>query len=799
MTYDSTSLAMIKNYIITAFRNLVRNPVYTLINTFGLSIGITCSILIMIFINHELSYDRFNRKADDLYRMVFEMVEQNTSIKTPQMTAPVAPAMQEEFPEVINVTRLSTNREGFFSYQNRNHHIRNLLYTDSSFFDMFSYDLIQGDQESVMREPYSVVLCEETARKIFGDQNPVGEIIRWNNRDDLMVTGVVKQPPANSHLQFSSLVSFSSLYDDKRLYMDWNGGMQYYHYVELVSGFPKEEIEAKLPDFMYRHINYLYEQHGWSIHALLQPIKKIHLGSHFLGEMAVVGNKSNLFVFSAIALFILIVACINFMNLTTARSTKRAKEVGVRKVVGAGRKKLIRQFLGETIILSVIALVFALILIEIILPVFNQLINRNLELYIVDNLGLIIGIPILIILVGTMAGSYPAFFLSAFNPVKVMKGIFTNEQGRKRFRDVLVLVQFVISIALIICTLVIYTQLSYIRASDVGYAKENVLVLKLTSDGFRSKFQILKEELSKLPEVVSSSAASDFPGHHWTMNGYVPEGFKDPIMIHKLAVDYDFIKTLGLIVIQGREFSPEFATDRQAYMINENLARQLNWENPVGKTINRNVDHMIIGVVRDFHFSSFHEKIGPLIFDMNPYMGYDYLLVRFRTNNLTRLILDIGETWKGIDADEPFEYHLLDDALDNAYISEKKMGEALMYFAFLAIVIASMGLFGLTMYNTEQRTKEIGIRKVFGSSVSRIIFLLSGDFTQWVVIANLFAWPIAFYLMNKWVQHFAYRISMPVWIFILTAVGALLIALLTVSIQSLKAAITNPAEALRYE
>ncbi|MBL7111448.1 MAG: ABC transporter permease [Bacteroidales bacterium] len=789
---------MFRNYLKTAIRNLVQSPVYALINVFGLSIGITCSLLIMIFIKHEISYDKFHHKKDDLYRMVFEFSDQDSRTVSPQMTAPVGPDMVIEFPEVIRSTRTSTYRSGFFSVEDRNYKSANVLYADSSFFEMFSFRLIQGDPLTVLTAPYSIVINDETASEIFGDENPVGKTIRWNNRDDLTITGIVETTPVHSHLQFTSLISFSSLYQDPRLYMHWNGGMQYYHYVELTPGYQKADLEAKLPDFMYEKINYLYDQFGSSIQAQLQPITDIHLRSGYGGEIGPVGSMSNIYIFSAVALFILFIACINFMNLTTAKSTRRAREVGLRKVLGAGQSKIASQFLGEAIIMSLIGLVISLILIEILLPVFSWMVSRDLTFYQLENIDLIIGVIFFVILVGIIAGSYPSFYVSSFKPATVLKGIHSG-RGGSGFRNVLVLIQFAISIILIISTLVIYSQLGYIRAMDVGYQKENILMLNFSSDDFKGNYKLLKEELKNIPGIIGSAATSEVPGSGFTSNGYIPEGFDQPFMFNAVDVDYDYITTMGLQILSGRAFSPEFATDKESYMINEALQRKLNWDDPVGKRIERNGPHQVIGVVKDFHFASLHQEIGPLIFHMNPYMGYDHLLVRYRTDNVSALMQDIEAVWQRIDSSEPFEYQFLDEVFDNMYRGEKRMSTMLLYIAMLAIIIACMGLFGLALYNTEQRTKEIGVRKVYGSTVSRIVILLTGKFTIWVLIANALAWPVAYILMKKYMQMYAYKIDFPIWIFFLTALIAYLIALFTISFQSIKAGNANPADALRYE
>ena len=790
---------MIRNYLKTALRNLLRNPMYTMINIIGLTIGITCSLLILIFIKHEFSFDRFNEKKDDLQRVVFEFVDPEGSTMSPQMTAPVGPAMVEAFPEVVRSTRFSSREDGYFSYQGKAYKEDGLFYGDSSLFQMFSYELLAGDPNTALASPYSVVISEGTALRIFGDKNPLGETIRWNNRDDLIITGVVKTPPANSHIQFSSLISFSSRYQDRRNHMDWNGGMQYYHYLELVPGADVKALAAKFPDFMYEHINHKYEAYGASINASLQPIEKIHLRSYYVGEIGPTGSMANIYIYAAIAIFVLFIACINFMNLTTAMATKRAKEVGLRKVFGAARTNLIRQFLGESIVMSVIGLVIALIMIEILLPAFGNMVSRQLELYQWSNLDLLLGIPVLVLFVGILAGSYPAFYLSAFKPVSVLKGLFKGQKSFSGVRNSLVLIQFAISIVLIICTLVIYAQLGFIRSKDLGFSKDNIMILAFTSDSYKQQYERLKDALSGIPEVISSSATSQVPGGGFTSNGYRPEGSENVIMFNKVAVDFDYIRTVGLQVTGGRDFSEDFSTDREAYLINESLARQLDWTDPVGKTISRSGDHTVIGVVKDFHFAPVHQEIGPLIFDMRPYLGYDYLLVRFRTGNLPGLISDIRKAWEEIDPNEPFEYSFMDDVFGEAYKSEQRMSSMLLYFAILAILIASMGLFGLALFNTEQRTREIGVRKVFGSSVSGVMLLLSGKFSRWVLLANILAWPVSYLIIREYMQMYAYKINLPVWIFFMSAAGVYLIAIITISLQSYRAGVTNPGVALRYE
>jgi putative ABC transport system permease protein len=790
---------MIRNFIVIAIRNLLRNPVYALINIFGLSIGITCSLLILIFIKNEISYDKFHKNRNELYRMIFEWVNPNGSEISPQMTAPVAPDMMAEFPGVKEATRITGYYNGYFTYQNKSYKTENVIYADSLFFKMFSFKLMSGDPETILKEPFTVVLDEKTAQNIFGNEDPVGKIVRWNNKDDLMIRGIVKSPPANSHLQFSSLISFSSLYKDNRIHMDWNGGVQYYHYIELTPGTSKKNIEAMLPQFMYKHINNIFEGTGWSVNASLQPVTDIHLKSNYSGEIGANGSLSSIYIYTAVALFILLIACINFMNLTTAKSASRAREIGMRKVLGAEKESLVGQFLGESIIMTLLGFIIALIMIEILLPVFNSMVSRDLNLYQAANLDLIICIPVFIIITGFIAGSYPAFVMSSFIPAKVLKGISTGKKGASGFRNILVLFQFAISLILIICTIVIYSQLGYIRSKDVGYNRENILVLPFTSENFKNKYIMLKDELKSIPGIINSSATSEIPGRGFTSNGYRPEGYDRWIMFNAVDVDYDYIETMGLQVVRGRAFSPEFPSDKNAFLINETLANELNWDDPEEKTIERNGIHPVIGMVKDFNFASLHQEIGPLIFAMTPYLGYDYLLVRFKTDNLDVLIDNIRKNWERIDPNEPFEYFFLDDAFNDMYRAEQKLGSMLLYIAILAIIIACMGLFGLALYSTEQSTKEIGLRRAFGSTIVKVVLLLTGKFTRWVLLANLLAWPVAYIIIRKYMQMYAYRIELPVWVFFLTALGTYLVALITISVQSVKAGTENPAKTLRYE
>lgn len=789
---------MIRNYLKVTLRNLLRNPVFNLINILSLTIGIVCSILIILYISHELSYDRFHKNGTWIYRVAMEMTDAEGSRKTGNTTAAVGPSFLEEIPEVEQMTRLRYPVDGYYHYDGRQFYDQAIVYADSSLLKIFSFQLTSGNPETILHEPYTVVLTEETAGRIFGDLDPIGQQIVLNN-ENYLVTGIIQAPPPKSHIRFTSLISFSTLYKDSRFYMDWNGGWQYFTYIKLHEGADIEQVNEKMPDFMYRHINHIYEQAGASLMPIFQPLFKIHMNPEIGSGFEPGGNPTSLLIYSAIALFILFLASINFMNLSTARATKRAKEVGIRKVVGAHRGKIILQFLSESIILSLIGLILALILIEIILPRFNIIISRDLSLYSASNWKLLLFLPLLVIIIGLLSGSYPSFYTSAFQPTRMIKGDSVPSKGNPRIRNILVLLQFFISTVLIISTLVIYFQIGFMKNKDVGYARENMIVIPMVDEETRNRYQAIKAELSTLPEVLSISASSDYPGHGITSNGYLPEGFEEYIMINVLDVDFDFLETYGLEVVSGRGFSEGFPADKNDYLINEKLAERLGWEDPVGKTIFRGSDHTVIGVVKDFNFASLHEEIKPLIFSMSPYMGYHYLSLSLGKNNLQKSIQDIGEIWAKQVPGTDFNYFFLDDEFDRVYRSELQFRETLIYFTFLAILIACMGLFGLASFTTGQRTKEIGIRKVMGASGGRIMSSFAMQFTKWVVLANLVAWPVAYIIMKKWLQNFNYRIDFPIWILIITTLAISLIAVLTISFHALKVANTQPAKTLKYE
>ena len=790
---------MFRNYLKTALRSFSRNTLFTLINLTGLAVGLTASILILLYVYNELNYDSFHENADELYRMNIVFNQQDVENTTAMSTGAMGVSLREEVPEVKDMVRISDNRSGYFRNGDKSFFLDDIRYVDSTFFRMFSFRLLRGDPETALDEPFSIVLTPEEAEKIFQNEDPMGRYIRFNDEHPMKVTGIVAPPPANSQIVYNALISFSTLYEYDNVFLGWDGGYGFYTYVQFIEGYDPSSLPARLKDFMHKHINYKYKEVGVEIRMQFDPLKHIHLYSTANAELDTKGNLSNIYIFSAIALFILLIACINFMNLSTARSARRAREVGVRKVLGANKNKLRWQFLTESMLISFIAMVLALVLVEIVLPVFNNLIDKELSLYHAENISLLAGIFLLIILVGLLSGSYPAFHLSSFRPVTVLKGGWISSRSKTRFRDVLVVLQFAITIALIICTLVIHRQINFVQNKELGFNKENILYLPLKSKNSRNNLEALKKEIKNIAAVNQVGAGSALPGFGLTSNGYRPEGLEEPIMIHVMDVDENMLKTLDIEIVEGAGFSKESGTDQNDYLINKAMAREMNWDKPIGKTIVRNGRHRVIGVVEDFHFAPLYVNIQPMLLTNKPFDGFNYLVIRMNMADPQATLRQIEEKWQAILPSEPFIYNFLDASLNRVYSQEKRFGKLFVYFSVLAILIACLGLLGLASFMVEQRTREIGIRKVFGSSENAIVRLLSWNFTKRVLLANLLAWPVAWYAMSKWLENFAFRVDLSWWIFVLSGLMALLLALLTVGYQSFKAANMNPAEVVKYE
>jgi putative ABC transport system permease protein len=788
---------MLKGHLKTAFRSLARNRIQSGVNIFGLAIGFTAVILILLFIYGEFSYDRFHENKDALYRVSIKRFrEGKLDGDGPQFTPPLGPAMLKDFPEIKNFARISSERVGWLSSPGKEPlKTEQMHHADPSLLEIFSFPLVQGDAKTALAQPYSIVLTEQTAKKIFDKENAVGKIIRIDNKDDYTVTAVAKDPPLNSTIRFNALISFATLYNNPNLFLGWDGGNQYTTFVLLQKNATAEAVNAKLPALLWKPINEKYTKAGARLEAYLQPLGKLHL----YHEENSASLRSNISIFSIVAIFILLIACVNFVNLTTARASKRAKEVGVRKVLGAGRKKLIGQFLTESLLLTLIAFIVSIVLLVVAAPLYEQVFGKPLDLGGMTNITMISAATLLFFLVGLVIGIYPAFHVSRFDTIRTLKGMLTKE-GKPYLRNALVIIQFTISIALIASTLVIFQQQQYIRNKKLGFTKDNIVVLPLTGQEAQAKVELLKQQLKGLPAIASVSASSDVPHRGFTTNGYKPEGVQNYMQVHVVDADEDFLNTYNIPLVDGSNFSKERPLDKSGFLINETLAKTLGWKNPVGKKIERNGVHEVIGVVKDFYFASLHDKIEPLIITNTPWADkFDYLAIHYNSDHTPQLLNDIKQQWKKIVPATPFDYWFLNDSFNELYKSEQQFQHGFLYSSILAIVLAMLGIFGLVSFSVERRTKEIGIRKVLGASSISVAGLLSKDFLVLVLLANILAWPLAWHFMHRWLEDFANRIELSWWIFLVAALLAVFIALLTVGLQALKAALANPVKNLKTE
>jgi putative ABC transport system permease protein len=792
---------MIWNYLKVTWRNIKRYRGYSFINIVGLAVGLACCILILLWVQDELSYDRFHTNRDDLYRIVSEWRKTEPAVHYWPVCAPLAPALKEEFPEIIRDTRFTRLRRGqLVRFDNKNFTESQMCLTDPDFFEMFTFPFIQGNAETALSDPSSLVLTEEMAVKYFGTEDPLGKTLNINNEYDFTVTGIIKNVPHNSHLRFDILAPFIRIEDFEKAWAvldNWtlNG---FATYIQLDRNVSPGALQDKIAYYLQKHIpeskDFIY----------IQPLKDIHLySSHIQFGIEGQGDIRYVYIFSIVAFFILIIASINFMNLATARSSNRAKEVGLRKVVGAKRAQLIRQFFFESVAMVFLSLILAVVLVELFLPVFAKLSGKQLNLDLSSHRDILSGIISLTLLTGFLSGCYPALFLSSLKPVKTLKGIVRSEGRGYLFRRILVVLQFSLSILLIICTVVVCHQVGFMRNKKLGFDREHVAYFPIR-DELVPKYDLLKNELLKNMGIKNVSVSSNLPtsGVILTTDKVTWEG-KDPdrvVALEVTSVGYDFTETFNMKIVKGRSFSREYASDEEdAVVINETAEKIIGIEDPVGKQLIFGESPVtIIGVVKDYHFKSMHSEIEPLILAIVPSL-YRYVFVKLEAGKMPKALTGIENTWKRLFPDTPFEYHFLDEAYDKLYRSEQRMGTLFNYFTILAVLISCLGLLGLASFMAEKRTKEIGIRKILGASITGIVILLNRQFTKWVLIANIIAWPIAYYVMSRWLQGFAYRIKLDIWTFVLAAATALAIAAVTVSYQSIKAALTDPADSLRYE
>ena len=785
---------MFTNYLKIVIRNFLKYKAYSFINVAGLAIGMACTILILLWIQDELSYDRFHKNADQIYRVVKYSDYGGNELHVALTPGPLSQAMKEELPEVIKATSFDF-AGGMVKYKNKSFNYVEVACVEPDFFDIFSFPLIQGDAESALSNKNSIILTRQLAARIFGNEDPIGKILTFNKRYDYKVTGIMENISRHSHLQFKCIIPFKKLEDFGRSVNDWKPN-SFYTYIMLKKSVSENEFNEKIKNFKRNHYSdcrdFLY----------IQPLNKIHLYSNFSYDISGHGDIKYVTIFSLIAGFVLLIACINFVNLTTALSGNRKKEVAMRKVVGATRRTLISQFLGESIFMSFLAIMIAILLVSLLLPYYNQLSAKELTLFSHGAISLIFSLLMTILVTGMFAGSYPAFLLSAFQPVKVLKGILPTNLKGLHFRKILVVIQFALSVFLMISSLVISSQLKYIQTRKLGFEKEHLIYATISFE-YETKYDALKSELLKWPGITHITKMRNFPtsdhinsSSDLNWQGKNPE---DKYLFCFHDVDYDMFETFGMTMAEGRSFSRLFPTDTTAYVLNEKAVDIMGIENPVGKMFSRG-DRIgkIIGVVKNFHFKSLKNEIEPLVFRL-PTNHARRIFIKISSNDILRTMNYIESTWKMFVPDYQAEFGFLNDAYDKLYRSEKRMGKLVGYFTFLAIFISCLGLFGLASFTIERRTKEIGIRKVLGATVPGIIRLLSKEFIILVVISNLIAWPLAYYGAKKWMQNFAYHIDLSWLYFVISGLLVLFIAIMVVSFQSLKVAFTNPVESLRYE
>ena len=790
---------MFKNYLITAYRNIKRQKLHSFINISGLAIGMACVILILLWIQYENSFDRFHEFADTIYKVTTIYQEENKVVHSAHTAAPLALALvNKEYPEVLRTVRFSGGGgEGdLVGYKNIQFR-ENLAYADSGFFHVFSFPLKSGNPSTALNERYSAVITEDIAEKYFGDEDPLGKQLQIYNRD-FIVTGIIQNIPSNSRLQFDIIIPFHQFIRS----MNW-GVINYTTYIRIAEHADPDELEEKISGLMEK------PPEGTERYEFrLLPIAGIHLFPILSHDQRSFLVLIEVLIFSAVGILILLIACINFVNMATARYSIRAREVGIRKVIGAHRHQLIGQFLGESFILTLLAFILAIVFAELLLPIINSLTGLALSFSIFNNLSFTLSLIFLIIITSILAGGYPAFFLSSFQPISIIRGelVFGKQISSANIRKILFILQFIISVFFIISLIVLHHQLHYMRTKNLGYDKDNLLILPIHKDSIQNKYKTYKTEILKHSDIINATATSFRPSEYTYSQNTWYEGLPHDRTegFNWIAVDEDFVNTLGLQIIRGCDFSDHITGDIQStYILNEAFVEKIqekrqDWDHPVGKAFRINKTGPVIGVVNDFHVYSLRFPLVPLTLSIYP-DGFSNLIIRINPKNIRRAIEFLENKWKEIYPGEVFEYSFLDEDFDSVYNLEIRLGRIFNYITGLALLTACLGLFGLVAFSAERRTKEIGIRKVLGASVWGIVVLISKEFLKWIVIANIIAWPIAYFALNKWLQNFAYRIDIGWWVFVLAGLLALVIALLTVSYQAIKAARANPVDELRYE
>lgn len=793
---------MLKNYFLTAIRHLLRQRVFSLITILGLSIAITISILLYLFVQHELSYDKFNANYDSIYRVVSRFTDNKGQPHQYAISlGMLAPELQEQFPEIQNTVRLYYSRHREVEHDKQRFGDLQMYYADSAFFQMFTYETVAGTLQNSLQQKAQAVISHELAQKLYGTENPVGQTF-WLEDQLFTVAGVV-EVPANTHLPFDAVFSIESFQHLETFVKD--GGLEFITYYQLKSGVDKTEVTTKIKAFYDEMLNKRFARMDVKADNYMQPLSRVHLYSGGISSTAISGDIQTVYIVIFLSFFILLIAIINFVNLITARSESRSKEIGLRKVVGAHRSDLITQFIGEAILVVFIAFVLALFFVELLLGQFGQLLNRELTSVYWNEWLMLAGFVVFIVFIGSVAGFYPALYLSRFRAVRILKGGTSTGKRLNPMTKILVVLQFSIAILLITNLLFLNQQISYMKNKSLGFDKEQIVVVPNISAKLSESGEAIGNELRKLPAVIDVSATQGVPGGGFSgqnihIEGEAPES---GIMINENRTFYGFVSTFGLELLHGRDFSPDRLSDQQAFILNETAVKQLFPENPnpVGqRLVLSNRQGELIGVVKDFHYSSLRTKIEPFVISLDPPFRL-VLAVKIKTGNTSQTLDDIENVLKKFDSAYRFDYYFLDEAFDKMYRNEERNTRLITYSALLAIVLSMVGLLALSLLVVVRRTKEIAVRKVLGASMSNIISILTRDVVKWVAVANVIALPLSYWLITKWLQNFAYTISIAAhwWIFVVSAVLSVAVALLTILYQVIKAASANPVDALIYE
>ncbi len=791
---------MFRNLLKTAVRHIVKHPGYSVLNILGLTLGITSALFLVIYVSDEISYDKYHEKADRIYRVSSKITETDDQFTWIVAQIPFGPQVAQDYPEVEAYARFINMPRALYKYEDKEFNEENFFYADSALFDIFTWKILKGDVRSALTEPNKIVLTERIATRYYGNGDPIGKTLTSGNTT-YEVTGIIEDIPSNSHFTFDALASRNNLPEQIG---SW-GNFGVFTYLLFPEGTDVKAFETKMQAMYAAYMEPIFGALNIKIEYILEPITRIHLYSTNPGEPVPTGSITYVYIFAIVAIFLILIAAMNYMNLATARSTRRAREVGLRKVVGSRRGPLIMQFLSESTVFTLISLIFSIILLIVLIPKFNLLAGKSFDMHVVYSPVVLVTLFAVIVVVGIFGGSYPAFFLSRFSPVTVLKGEITQGTAGSIFRKILVVIQFTVSVIMIVCTLVVFRQLNYLKTKDQGFDQKNVVALQL-NDGMLRKYKVLKDVLLGNPGVVSVAATNTPVGEGSgkvlfnveTDQGMAQRG------VNFTIVDEDFVETLGIRIQDGREFQADMPADTMTgVVVNETFVKRMGWTDPIGKKVELGDGNFlrarVIGVMKDYHQTGMYNEIESLLLAYRPSLGLPVVYVKIGDNNMEQTLSHIEASWKEIFPDQPYSFTFLEERFNRQFEADEKRGLIFTLFTVLAILIACLGLFGLASYMVEQRTKEIGIRKVFGANEGVILRLISVDFLVLVVIAIIIAFPVAWYFMSNWLENYVYRTPMGISLFLIAGLLTLVITFATISYKAYQASVMNPADSIKTE